>query len=130
MSHPGLPFEPSRPLIVKLAAQCWPLVIALSLLAAVGIAALYSVAGGSWEPWADRHAVRFLFGLMLLVGLGVVPLQVWYRLAYPAYVITLLLLLLVPLVGAEALGARRWLSLGPVGFQPAEIMKVAPKGSR
>lgn len=103
----------------------WVLLAVLGLLAAIGTATLYSVAGGSFEPWAERHALRFLLGAGLVVGMGLVAPRVWINLAYPFYAVALLLLLLVPLVGTEALGARRWLTLGGFSFQPSELMKVA-----
>ena len=103
----------------------WVLLAVLGLLAAIGTATLYSVAGGSFEPWAERHALRFLLGAGLVVGMGLVAPRVWINLAYPFYAVALLLLLLVPLVGSEALGARRWLTLGGFSFQPSELMKVA-----
>ena len=34
----------------------WPLIIVVTLLGLIGVATLYSVAGGSFEPWAMRHA--------------------------------------------------------------------------
>jgi rod shape determining protein RodA len=53
------------------------------------------------------------------------PLRWWLNLAVPAYVIALAMLALVLLIGTEALGARRWLSIAGTTFQPAELMKVA-----
>lgn len=103
----------------------WGVLLVASLIAVIGTATLYSVAGGSVTPWAERHAVRFLFGLGLVLTMAAVPLRIWIGLAYPAFATALVLLCLVPIVGVETLGARRWLSLGPVGFQPSELMKVA-----
>ena len=125
MRSPGFFHRPPRMPIDKLADVSWTLVLVLCLLAAVGVAALYSVAGGAWAPWAERHAVRFLASLALLIAVSVAPLELWRRLAYPAYLVALAALALVPIVGSEALGARRWLSLGSLGFQPSELMKVA-----
>lgn len=103
----------------------WGVLLVASLIAVIGTATLYSVAGGSVTPWAERHAVRFLFGLGLVLTMAAVPLRIWIGLAYPAFATALVMLCLVPIVGVETLGARRWLSLGPVGFQPSELMKVA-----
>ena len=103
----------------------WLLLAALAVVAGVGTATLYSVAGGSFQPWAERHALRFVLGLALVVAMALVPPRHWMRLSYPFYGVALALLLAVPLVGSEALGARRWLSLGPLSFQPSELMKVA-----
>jgi rod shape determining protein RodA len=103
----------------------WAVLGIVSLLCGIGIATLYSVEGGSFQPWAERHGLRFLAGLAGILVMLAVPAAVWLRLAAPAYLIALLLLLLVSLVGSEALGARRWLDLGFLSFQPGEFMKVA-----
>ncbi len=118
-------YRPPPTIIEKLGEMNWLLLIALCALIGIGLAALYSVAGGSWSPWAERHALRFLVGLGMLIVVAVVPLRFWLQLAYPAYGVAFATLALVPLVGAEALGARRWLALGPLTFQPSEMMKVA-----
>lgn len=102
----------------------WPLLAVTALLALVGIATLYSVAGGSTQPWAERHGLRFLIGAGCMLCLAMVPLRIWATLANPTYIIALLLLALVPFVGVEALGAKRWISLAGASFQPSEIMKV------
>jgi rod shape determining protein RodA len=114
-----------RTLTGKLLAVQWPLLLMASALAAIGTAMLVSVAGGSLQPWAESHALRFLIGLALVLAMTLVPLSVWMRAAYPAFAAGLVLLALVPLAGSEALGARRWLSLGGFSLQPSEIVKVA-----
>jgi rod shape determining protein RodA len=45
--------------------------------------------------------------------------------AYPAYAISLLLLVAVKLVGHTGLGAERWIAIGPIEIQPSELMKIA-----
>ncbi|MEQ1612334.1 MAG: FtsW/RodA/SpoVE family cell cycle protein, partial [Hyphomicrobiaceae bacterium] len=103
----------------------WPVMALLCLLAGIGLVALYSVAGGAFTPWADKHALRFVLTIGMVLVVALTPLRWWLNLAVPAYVIALLLLALVPLIGVEALGARRWLSIAGTSFQPAELMKVA-----
>lgn len=103
----------------------WLVLGIAAVLAGIGTATLYSVAGGSMHPWAEAHAVRFL-SLTVLVLIGaLVPLRVWASLAYPFYAVSLGLLLLVPLFGQEVMGARRWIGLGGLSVQPSEMMKVA-----
>ncbi len=121
----GVFYRPPPSVIDKLGELNLLLLIALCALTGLGLAALYSVAGGSWSPWAERHALRFVIGLAMLIVVAVVPLRFWLQLAYPAYAVALIALLLVPFVGSEALGARRWLPLGPLTIQPSEMMKVA-----
>lgn len=103
----------------------WPLVLVLCVLATVGVTALYSVAGGSFEPWADRHALRFLLTMAMALAMALTPLEWWMWLALPAYAAALGLLALVPVMGTEALGAKRWLTIAGQSLQPSELMKVA-----
>ncbi len=109
----------------KLLALNWLFVLLISLLASVGAAALYSVAGGSLEPWAETHVIRYCLGLGLLFAVALTDIRVWVRLAYPVYLLALVLLVLVPFLGVESSGAQRWLNLGAINIQPAELMKVA-----
>ena len=120
----------SRPIIQltiarRLLRVNWPLLGLVCLITGVGISTLYSVAGGSFTPWADKHAIRLLIGLGIILGMAVVPLRVWMTLAYPAYMLALATLALVPLLGADVMGARRWIRLGEFSLQPSEIMKLA-----
>lgn len=125
MFHPA----PPRIALRKLASVNWLLLAAVSALAGAGVATLYSAAGGSFHPWAEQHAVRYLAALALVLVMAMVPLRVWMHAAYPAYAAGLLLLALVPFIGVEALGAKRWLAAGSFSFQPSEIVKVALVGA-
>ena len=96
-----------------------------AMIGGIGVATLYSVAGGSMDPWAMRHVMRLIMGFALMFGLPLVPAQFWMRLAYPIYVIALVLVAAVLVRGTQAFGAQRWLVLGPVSVQPSETMKLA-----
>ncbi|HDL16419.1 MAG TPA: hypothetical protein ENH27_01080, partial [Rhizobiales bacterium] len=109
----------------KLLALNWMFVALITALAGVGAAALYSVAGGSLEPWAETHVIRYCLGLGLLFAVALTDVRVWVRLAYPVYLLALALLVMVPVLGVEIGGAQRWLNVGSVSVQPAELMKVA-----
>jgi rod shape determining protein RodA len=117
----------SRPLTTmeKLWRIHWMALAITCLIAAVGTVTLYSVSGGSFQPWAERHTLRFLIALALVIAMALVRLEVWIKLAYPVYAVALVMLALVPLVGVEALGAKRWIDVGPLSFQPSELMKFA-----
>jgi len=63
--------------------------------------------------------------LAVVFAISAVPLRALMSAAYPSYLLALAVLAAVPLFGLEMGGAQRWLSIGGVVFQPAEMMKVA-----
>ncbi len=103
----------------------WGLVLVLALIACTGALLLYGAAGGSFEPWSANHLIRFSIFVVMMVVVATVDVRVWYHLAYPAYGIAVLLLVAVELFGKVAMGAQRWLELGPIQVQPSEFMKIA-----
>lgn len=112
-------------LSTKLAELDWRFSLLLCAVTGLGAMILYSAAGNRWHPWADLHLLRFGVCFVLMLLLALVPLRVWFGLSYPTYALGLLLLLAVPVIGHQALGAKRWLKLGPVIVQPSEIIKVS-----
>ena len=120
LTRPG---ERDRP-IVKFSEIDWVFVLVLCLIAGAGALMLFSIAGSSWTPWAAAHAVRFGMCLVLMIALALLDLRVWFAMAYPIYGMGLLLLVAVAAVGDVRLGAQRWLTLGPLSFQPSEVMKL------
>ncbi len=117
--------EPSFDLMGKVLQVNWLYVMLLGALAGVGYTALYSAAGGAPEPYATRHALRFAFGLVLMLAIGLVDIRFIARLAWPAYVACVGLLVLVLRMGHVGKGAQRWLELGGLQMQPSEMMKLA-----
>jgi rod shape determining protein RodA len=103
----------------------WYVIAVMALIVAIGLASLYSVAGGSFSPWGERHVVRFLGGTGLMLLIAVVPRNLWLGLANPAYLGALVLVGAVLFIGTEGGGAKRWLSVGGITFQPSELMKLA-----
>lgn len=109
----------------KLLEIDWALVLLIVLIGAIGVAMLYSVEGGAWDPYASRHAIRFAAGFLIMLGVALIPPRFWMGIAYPAYLGALVLLIGVELFGATRMGAQRWLDLGPMVVQPSELMKIA-----
>jgi cell division protein FtsW len=74
-----------------------------------------------------RHAVSMAIGVGAAAGAFGIPLVKWQRVARWGFLASVLLLvaILLPGVGRDALGARRWIALGPLNFQPSELMKLA-----
>ena len=102
----------------------WGLALLLTAVAAIGILMLYSVAGGSFSPWAEPQAKRFLLGLAVMFIVAMVPIWFWRNMSVLAYIVSVLLLVAVELVGTESKGAQRWIDLGFMRLQPSELMKI------
>jgi rod shape determining protein RodA len=117
--------ETSFGLTAKLWQINWLYVLLLCALAGVGYTALYSAAGGSPEPYADRHVMRFAAGLVLMVGLALVDIRIIQKLAWPTYAVCLALLVVVARYGHVGKGAQRWIEFGGLQLQPSEMMKIA-----
>ncbi len=113
-------------LSTKITELDWRLVGLLCLVAFVGTAMLYSIAGGDWQPWAMKHAIRFGALLVVMLVLAMLHPKWWFRAAYPLYGVLLLLVLMIEFtpLGYVAGGARNWLNLGFIRIQPAEFMKL------
>ncbi len=109
----------------KLLEVNWALLLLITLCACAGFAALYSVAGGAFHPWALSQIVKFLVGFVVLLVVAVIDIRVWMSLAYPAYGLAMLLLVAVDVAGHVGLGAQRWIMVGPIELQPSELMKIS-----
>jgi len=100
---------------------------ATALLLVIGLATVYSattVPGAHQGLWT-----RQLLWLLVALVAAWVATSLHYRahdsLAYPLYGVSLIMLVAVLMVGTSAFGAKRWLELGPLRFQPSEIAKIA-----
>lgn len=109
----------------KLQEFHWPLLLGVTVIACIGFAMLYSVAGGHLSPWASKQMLHFSIGLVLLAVASVVDIRHWMNIAYPLYAVCILLLIAVEVAGHTGLGAQRWIQLGPLQLQPSELMKLA-----
>ncbi|MFZ0501706.1 MAG: rod shape-determining protein RodA, partial [Steroidobacteraceae bacterium] len=101
-----------------------PLVTALALTAAYGLVVLYSASAENL-PMVLRTAMRLVLGTAAMLALARVGPNFLRRTSPWLYAIGVFLLLAVAVVGHARLGAQRWLSLGPIRFQPSELMKIA-----
>jgi rod shape determining protein RodA len=103
----------------------WRVVLPLTALVCFGATVLYSAAGGSLQPYALSHVIRFGVFLALALVMSRLPRDLVQLAAYPAYGGVLLLLMAVEAMGAIGGGSQRWLNLGPLVLQPSELMKPA-----
>ncbi len=116
--------EPSFGIATKLWQISWSYVLLLCLLAGVGYVALYSAAGGSPEPYASRHIIRFGVGLVVMIGVALVDIRIIEKFSYVVYGGTIVLLVLVLRMGHMGKGAQRWIELGGLQLQPSELAKI------
>jgi len=117
--------EASFDLTGKIMQINWLYVVLLCVLAGVGYTALYAAAGGHQEPYAARHAIRFGFGLVLMLGIALIDIRFIARMAWPAWIGCVGLLIAVTQIGHVGKGAQRWIDLGGFQLQPSELMKIA-----
>ncbi len=103
----------------------WVLIFLVFCITGVGVASLYSAAGGDFDRWASRHVMRFCIGFIGMVVVALIDIKWWYRLSWPLYGVGLAMLLFVELKGHVGMGAQRWIDLGFIKLQPSELMKIA-----
>lgn len=101
----------------------WRVLIPLTLLVCFGATVLYSAAGGSLQPYALSHLIRYAVFLVMALIISRLPRELVQFAAYPAYGAVLLLLMAVEAIGAIGGGSQRWLDLGFMTLQPSELMK-------
>lgn len=99
-------------------------ILCVLLLAGIGVAMLYSAAGGNMQPWALKHALRFSFLFFLMLFFVFIDAKVYLKYSYVAYFAVLLLLIGVEIFGAIGMGAQRWIDLKIFKLQPSELMKI------
>jgi cell division protein FtsW len=108
------------------------IIISVVFLSAMGMLMVYSTSSVyALDEFKDpgyflkRHAVYLTLGFACMLFLMNLDYRVLRRFVYPAYTLGLLMLILVliPGIGDEVGGARRWIDLGPGSFQPSEIAK-------
>ena len=109
-----------------------PFLALVLLLLTLGLAMLYSASYAQSEydtGYAistrdlQKQAVCAAIGLAALFFFSRIPAMLWYRLAWPLYGVSIALLLSVLVIGEEVTGAKRWINLAGLQFQPSEIAK-------
>ena len=109
-----------------------PFLILTLLLLTVGLVMLYSASSAqSMYDTGYTQSTRYLqkqgfcaiLGLIAMWSFSRVPVQVWKKFAWPMYGISILLLLLVLVAGESVNGARRWINIAGIQFQPSEVAK-------
>ena len=104
-----------------------PMAIAALGLVLIGLSTVYSATTvpGAHEGLWVKQTVWFGLALAGAWLAASIHYRAYDSLAYPFYAIAIVLLVAVLVVGTSAMGAKRWLELGPLKFQPSEIAKIA-----
>lgn len=103
----------------------WLLPTLVAVLGLIGVTMIFAATDGVWRYGAFQHLTRVGFGGLVMLAVALTDIRIWYRLAYPAYLVGLVLLIGVEFVGVEVNGSVRWLDFGFLRLQPSEIMKPA-----
>ena len=108
------------------------LLVVVFLLVIVGLFILYSTSSYNGRVKFDdefyylkKQAFATALGIGCMYAMANIDYHVWQKFAVWAYVVSLALSLAVLFVGDEYNGSKRWLSFGPLSFQPSEFAKLA-----
>lgn len=107
----------------------WGLLALTVLIAAIGLATLYSAVTAE-TPSPNKvifykQLIWFSAGLFAMVVTFSFNYKFLDRWAYPIYIFCIMLLVVVLFMGTYVGGSKRWLILGPLSIQPSEIVKIA-----
>ena len=100
-----------------------PLMFGLLLLSGIGLVVLFS-AGGQDLQLVLRQGIRLLVAFGVMFAVAQVSPRIFLNWTPWLYVLGIVLLIAVLFIGDVGKGAQRWLSLGPINFQPSELVKV------
>ncbi|MFZ5474299.1 MAG: putative lipid II flippase FtsW [Pseudomonadota bacterium] len=129
-------YKAAQPKRTLLAPYDWGLLWAVFALLAMGLVMVYSASiavaeaksvNQQGEFYLIRHAMYLTVGLAAAYAAFQVPTGLWQKAAPWLFILGALCLIavLVPFIGKEVNGSRRWIPLGPLGnFQPSELVKL------
>ena len=109
-----------------------PFLALVLLLLTLGLVMLYSASYAQSEydtgyaistKYLQKQGACALIGLAAMFFFSRIPVRFWYRLAWPLYGVSIVLLLSVLVIGQEVNGAKRWINLAGIQFQPSEVAK-------
>lgn len=109
----------------------WFLVLLTTCLAFVGLSALYSASQSAsdglpfYEMYYVKQSLFAAFGVAVALTMACVDYRAFVSLAPIAYAVAVVLLILVPIIGVEAMGGQHWIPIGPFRLQPSELSKIA-----
>lgn len=108
------------------AAVDWPLVVTVVIISALGLLNLYSAVHGTRHASKFDQQLRWMFvGSIAFVAATAIDYRALLRVAWIGFALALAALFVVDLVGRDAKGSERWISIGTLGGQPSELAKLA-----
>lgn len=107
----------------------WTIILSTLLLVFFGIVAIGSAThinqtGFHFSTLVVKQLIFFILNVLVVIGLQFLDYHKLKNWANGIYIITILMLLAVIFVGTSALGAQRWIQLGPITIQPSEFSKL------
>ena len=111
-----------------------PFLMLILTLLAVGLIMLWSASAAQSQydtgyqistKYLQKQGVCAVLGLLCMWAFSRIPARFWMRSAWPVYAVSILLLMSVLVVGQSVNGARRWINIAGIQFQPSEIAKFA-----
>lgn len=110
----------------------YSLIFIILFLLVMGLIMIYSASSYTADLkfknsayFVNKQLIFVVVGLILMIFVSIVPYQVWIRLSKLIYVVATALVGAVLVIGRDANGARRWINLFGIKFQPSEFVKVA-----
>ena len=109
-----------------------PFLILTLLLLGIGLVMLYSASSAQSmydtgytvsTRYLQKQAFCAMFGLGAMWLFSRIPVAFWHRFAWVLYALSIVLLLLVLVAGESVNGAKRWINIAGIQFQPSEIAK-------
>lgn len=108
----------------------YTLLFIVLFLLAFGLVMLYSTSSYDGSQQGDpafflkRQLLSTIIGLAAMIVVANIPYHFWEHFAVLGYVVSIVMILLIIPFGYEANGAKRWIRVGGMSIQPAEIAKL------
>lgn len=102
----------------------WGVLTTVGAILIIGLFCLYSSVRVMQISIFFKQLMWIGMGFLLMMVVFVVDYHVHMRAAWPLYCIMIVALVAVLVIGRDISGARRWISLGPMGIQPSELAKI------
>ena len=111
--------------LIKLQKIPYSFILVIVILCCYNFIILYSAANLSLYPWCYKQITFFLLFFPVMILISIIDLRVIFSHAYLFYILIIALLLMIEIFGYKAMGAKRWLAIGFIRLQPADLVKIA-----